>query len=155
MYSLFFVEASDCGDIGISLNNSETISSILGDEVSTSVYVSVDCVCVLQGYSITQEFQGSKTPFPLIQRCNHHSNRVLQALMKGTPPTIPPMATAASSKDPHLQLLPSQYTQCNTVHSDSLLPLVHDLASWQLQQVLKHYSSAVIDVCYPMFYIGC
>lgn len=82
------------------------------------------------------ESEGS-TSSSLVQRCNHHSNRVLEALLEGSIASSSlSIATPNPSSQPHLHLTGAHQPQFSSMPcSPPLLSLANSLASWQLQQV--------------------
>lgn len=88
-----------------------------------------------EGYSSAPEYLGCNTPSSLIQRCNNHSQRVLEALMEGSSSeTTASVTTPSLSAPPHLKLSASCFSQASGMEVSSL-PLAHSLTAWQLQQV--------------------
>lgn len=90
---------------------------------------------VLQGYGVIPECRNSTTPLSLIQRCNYHSSRVLEALQEGSTQLPPSTAKPVSSTQSQMQLRP-HHIQSNTQGSDTLFPLAQTLSSWKIQQVV-------------------
>lgn len=90
----------------------------------------------LQGYSVIPECQSSATPLSLVQRCNYHSSRILDALQEGsTDSTLCPPATPTNATQPEIQLLASHSSQCSTDSPASLCAVAQALSTWQPQQV--------------------
>lgn len=118
---------------------SDQFADCLSQEKLTSVGPGVEMSLVEsassmleEGYSTTPECHTSKTPLSLVQRCNHHSNRVLEALMEGSTAALPPPETTPTSSMPlHLQLRAA--SQASAAEC-SILPVAQQLTSWQLQQ---------------------
>ena len=113
----------------------ETSSELLGEEVGyckTKTYQSI--VRTPQGYSVSSECTTAATSSSLLKRCNHHSNRVLEALMEGIA-APDDTHTSPSQSHSHLQLKRAADTESSVTSSDSLLYVAESLSSWQLHQV--------------------
>lgn len=96
-----------------------------------------------EGYSVHNELQTQPTTVPLLQRCNHHSNMVLQAIASPSDPPPPP-SSAPSSNEPasSLQLEQTHLSHQQLVSSEPLKTLAQQLVLWSPRQVSQWVSLA-------------
>jgi hypothetical protein len=120
--------------------------TVQAPQIAVQDYCARLVVVDLQGYSSAPKCHNSSTPLTLVQRCNHHSNRVLEALLEGSPSLQTPDITHTTSSS-HINF---QLTSTNRPESRSNVDIprfrdvAHSLSSWQLHQV-RHHQSRVCD----------
>ena len=100
----------------------------MGDQIR------VCCVCA-QGYSLSSKCSNTTTSSSLLKRCNHHSSRVLEALMDDSTALPETMSASLDQPEMALHLKRSGSMEGGMTSSESLLHVADDVKAWHVQLV--------------------